>query len=92
MVDWMNLLRSSTRPDPYKKRTLDDDDYESFFSAADARPRRTTPRSPQTRADIIAALEKKNSYRMWRLNHDYKWLRRQMKKMGHDPDDARELL
>jgi hypothetical protein len=55
----------------------------------DDRPKMMRPR---TREDIIEAIKKQNSSRWWRLNHDFKWLKRRMKKMGLSPDDARELL
>ena len=67
-------------------RRLREEDVVGFYEAAHSQ------RGPMNREQIIAALEKKNSYRMWRLRHDYKWVRRQMKKMGLNPDDARELL
>jgi len=69
-----------------EQRQLRDEDVMSFYAAAESRT------GPMTRQQVIAALEKKNSYRMWRIRHDFKWLRRQMKKMGQNPDDARELL
>jgi hypothetical protein len=69
------------------KKKLDDDMVDSFFEAAEQRPKR-----PQNRDELIALIKKSNSHRWWRLNYDYKWLRRQMKKHGYNPDDARELL
>jgi len=45
-----------------------------------------------SRDDIIAAVKANNSYRWWRLNHDYRWLRKRLKKMGLDPDQAKDLL
>jgi hypothetical protein len=50
------------------------------------------PNKPKTRADIIAELKRRNPHRWWRVNHDYRWLKRRMKKMGYNPDDAKELL
>lgn len=72
---------ASSRP-----RTLDDSDFDAFYKAADGRS------APLTREQIIAKLERKNSYHMWALRYHYRWVRRQMKKMGLNPDDARELL
>lgn len=70
-----------------RARKLEVADVDSFMDAAD---RRRIP--PQTKEQVIEIIKKKNSYRWWRLRHDYKWLRRQMKKLGLSPDDARELL
>lgn len=69
-----------------EKRRLREEDIVSFYAAAEQR------KGPMTRDEMLAALERKNSYRMWRIRHDFKWLKKQVKKMGHNPEDARELL
>ncbi len=69
-----------------KKRTLRDEEILGWFEAADAR------KPTMTRDDLIKYLEKKNSYRMWRIRYDYKWVQKQLKKLGMNPEDARELL
>jgi len=68
------------------KRKVQPDEMEGWFEASELRI------PAQTRDSIIARIKEQNSYRWWRLNHDYKWLKRQMKKMGLNPDEARELL
>lgn len=70
----------------FKKKVPSEEDFELFFEAAE---NRITPRS---KSKIIAEIEKKNSYRWWRIRHDYKWLKRQLKRMGYNPDEAKELL
>lgn len=80
-----NFLRFDPTPDN-QPRTLDDADYVSWFAAAD---RRTDPLS---RDELIVEIKKRNPHRWWRIQYDYKWLRRQMKRLGQNPDDARELL
>lgn len=82
----MALFQKGRRFGNVDKYTLDDDDIESFWSASDKRTR------PITREEIIAHLEKKNSVRMWQLRRNFKWMQRQMKKLGLNPEDARELL
>lgn len=76
-----------------KTRRLNDDDFEGMWEAATDRVTDAF-RKPRkmTREEIIAFVKQSNSYRWWRLQHDYKWLKRQMKKLGQNPDDARELL
>lgn len=69
-----------------QKRRLNDEDVLGFFTAADSRS------GAMTRDEVIAAIEKRNAYRLWRIRHDFKWLQKQMKKLGQNPDDARELL
>ena len=68
------------------KRRLDDGDIDAFMDAAERRMR------PITRDEIREHMRRKNGWRWWRLQHDYRWLRKQMKKLGLNPDDARELL
>lgn len=69
-----------------RPRRLREEDIVDFYAATEKRT------GPMRRQDILAYLERKNAYRMWRLRHDYKWLQKQMKKLGHNPEDARELL
>lgn len=69
-----------------KPRKATEDDIAGWFEAAEMQ------RGPKTRAAIIAALERKNKYRMWRLRYDYRWLQKQLKRMGLNPEDAKELL
>ena len=69
-----------------QKRKAMQEDFDGWFEAAEFQV------GPRTRQTIIKALQKKNPHRMWRLRHDYRWVQKQMKKMGLDPNDARELL
>lgn len=68
------------------KRKLDEADIELFVAAAEAR------RPMKTRDEVIALLERKNQWRMWRLRKDFKWLQKQLKRMGYNPEEARDLL
>jgi hypothetical protein len=67
-------------------RGVNPPEYDGWFESADMRVK------PLTHDEIIKAVKKRGSFRWWRLNHDYKWLKKQMKKMGYSPEDARELL
>lgn len=69
-----------------KLRRLKEEDVDMFLEAAEQRP----PTKDKTQ--IIESIKANNAYRWWRLNHDYKWLKKRMKKMGYSPDDAKELL
>lgn len=52
-----------------------------------------TPWGPAvTKEALIAAIKEKNKYHWWRLNYDYRWLQRQLKKMGYNPEEAKDLL
>lgn len=74
------------KPSSKQPRTLDDTDLDYFWSAANTR------RRALTRDEIIAYLEMRNPTRMWSLRRNYRWVQKQMKKMGLNPEDARELL
>lgn len=69
-----------------ERRLLTRDDVDGWNKAADQR------KPAMTREQIIAYVESRNSHRWWRIQHDYKWLQKQMVKMGLNPNDARELL
>ena len=70
----------------FHPRRLKEEDVDMFLEATEQRPK------PKNRDQIIEAIKANNAYRWWRLNRDYQWLRKRMKKMGYSPDDARELL
>lgn len=69
-----------------QRRRTTHDEVIGWFTASDER------QPTLTRERIIEKIKAKNAYRWWRLNHDYKWLQRQCKKMGLNPNEARELL
>lgn len=53
----------------------------------------TRARKPlRNKEDIWAELKSRNPVRVNRLQRDYRWVQKQMKKMGLNPEDARELL
>ena len=49
-------------------------------------------RRPRTRDEIIREIQRHSRHRWWRINRDYRWLKKRMKKMGYSPDDAKDLL
>lgn len=71
----------STGPD-----YLGESDIASFETATRAR------RVPKNKEEILLHLKQKNPVRMYRMKRDFRWMQRQMKKMGLNPEDARELL
>lgn len=65
---------------------LDEHTIESFMAASEKRPQQMT-------IDLLQAkLKRKNPVRWNRLQSDMRWMRRQMVRMGRNPDDARWLL
>jgi len=76
------------------KRRLNENDLDGIWEASTDRVTHAAFRVTRrmTRDEIVVAIKQKNSYRWWRIQMDYRWLRKQMKKLGQNPDDARELL
>lgn len=69
-----------------EKHKPTEEEFTSWFEEAELR------KPHPSREAIIMRIKARNSYRWWRLQHDYKWLKRQCKKMGLNPEEARELL
>lgn len=82
------------RRNPNDKRRLNQNDLDGIWEASTDRVTSAAFRTPRrmTRDEIIAVIKQKNGYRWWRIQYDYRWLRKQMKKLGQNPDEARELL
>lgn len=79
-------LRGDDQPPPVAKRQPTDDEVDGWFEAADNR------RGPISNMEILAYLESRSSFRMWRLRHDLKWARKQVARLGVDPERLRNLL
>lgn len=71
-------------------RELWEGDYDGFFKAAST-PNRDEPKG-KTRDGIRARLLLDNPIRWRRLQRDYRWLEKRMKKLGANPEDARFIL
>lgn len=62
-------------------------DRKKWFEASQERPPKELRRE-----DIIAILTQKNFVRVRRLQKDYRWMQKQLIKMGRNPEDAKWLL
>jgi len=47
---------------------------------------------PPNREQMIEILKRRNPVRWWRLQSDYRWMRRELKKAGRNPEDARWMF
>jgi hypothetical protein len=77
--------------DPYQRKTseprdLTIDDRLAWNTAMEDRT------SLRTKEDIRKVMSNRNPVRFWQLQRDFKWLQRQMKKAGLNPEDARYIL
>lgn len=59
-----------------------------FDVAAETKPTISTPNQAQARR----ILWEKNAVRMSQMERNFKWMKREMKKMGLNPEDAKYLL
>lgn len=59
-----------------------------FDMAANTKPAIKAP----DKNEAIRILRQKNFVRMSRMEKDFRWMKREMKKMGLNPEDARYLL
>ena len=75
-------------PDPNVRRDLTDDDRLSWDNALSNR----TFSKPRNLIEAGERIRLRNPVRWWGMKRDYKWLQKQLKNMGVDPDQARWLL
>ncbi len=61
-------------------------EIESFFDEAQSKPF-----NPRTRNELRAWMQALNFVRWRRLEKDFAWMQREMKKLGLNPEDARWL-
>lgn len=73
----------------YESRPLTDEDMSSWFAAAE---RQDGYQPPRGREAVRRHLTKRNAVRFWRLKRDYKWLRKELAKIGINPEDAGRYL
>lgn len=77
------------RPTRNERRNLTEDDRLSWYDAAGEREKAIRP---QTVADVQALVRNRNPIRWYQLQSDFRWLKKQMKKLGLNPEDARYML
>lgn len=73
---------------PVVPRDLTADDYASWDEALNAR----ASMNPRTVASVRNQIRGKNPIRWAQLQRDLRWVAKEMKKMGLNPEDARYIL
>lgn len=71
-----------------KQRRLSDEDFGDFFSSSAKQDRKPPKGIDELRKEIIST----NPFRWASLKIDLRWLKKEMRKRGMDPEDARWLL
>ena len=84
---WQELIKIE-RP-PNEQRHLTEDDLAGWSDALDSREKAIKPRTVQ---DVRILVRKVNFVRWHRLQKDFAWLQKEMKKMDLNPEDARYIL
>lgn len=73
---------------PVRPRDLTDDDRLQWDTALNQQTRG----QQRTHAQVREMLKQRNRLRWWGMQRDFKWLQREMERMGLNPEDARYLL
>ena len=89
-VEQFEKTWNQTRYARSTKRPLDEDDIKDFEVAGDLRVLRQP--APQTMREVESRMKKANFVRWMRLKHDVRWARKQMLKMGRNPEDLWAVL
>lgn len=91
MEYWLeNMRRASMTKDFRDKggpRVPTSEELDSWFDDG-----KQVPPSNHTRESIRSAIKSRNPVRFNRMMRDFRWMQKQMKKMGLNPEDARWLL
>lgn len=59
---------------------------------ADAQDSRAMDKGPKDQESIRNLIRNRNPVRWWQLQRDFKWVQKEMKRLGLNPEDARFLL
>lgn len=87
----LDTMKSEEPQTPNERARLTDDDYVAFDAALDIRTgyKRLPPRTIE---EARQAVRRKNPIKYAQIMRDYHWLQKQMRKLGLNPDDARDLF
>lgn len=78
-----------SQPKSNVRRDLTEDDRLAWYDAASEREKAIRP---QTIADVQALVRNRNPIRWRQLQGHYRWLQKEMKRLGLNPEDARYML
>lgn len=76
--------------DTSKPRDLTDEDRAGWADAQDARM--SSPMRPKTMEDVQRLIRNRNPIRWRQVRRDFRWVQKEMKKLGLNPEDARFIL
>lgn len=90
ILDALNALDRAHKEAQYgtSPHRVTDEELIGWDAAADGRK----PPKPATIEEVRAALRRINPVKWHNVQSDYRWVQKQMKKMGLNPEDARFIL
>lgn len=74
----------------FEPRNLTEQDRLEWEQAQDERM--IQPLKPRTRDEVRNAIKYRNPVRWWQIQRDFSYLRREMKRLGLNPEDARWII
>lgn len=90
---WSDIL-GGVRPEPYRTsqpRPLTVEDRTGWADEQDKRGHRVS-RTPQNLGEVRKLIKHRNPLRWMQLQRDFKWVQKEMKRLGLNPEDARYIL
>lgn len=91
--EFLDSMRATEAKTPNELHRATDEELVGWNDALDMRENTAYSRIPlQTREDVIRAVRRTNPIKYGQIMRDYKWLQKQMKKLGLNPEDARYLF
>lgn len=87
---WLKEMEEAGRDQETSRlRNLTDDDRNAWADAQDSREKAIKPRTIQ---DVQVLIRNRNPIRWAQLQRDFRWMQKEMKRMGLNPEDARYIL
>lgn len=86
---WREAAAQQSTRQPNIRRDLTEEDRTGWQEAMDSREQSIKPRTIQ---DVQALLRHRNPIRWNQLRRDFRWMQKEMKRMGLNPEDARYIL
>lgn len=87
--EFLDSMRADDRT-PNEKNQLTDEDYVGFDAALDARAAQQL--KPKNIEEVRTAIRRINPIKYRQVMSDYRWLQKQMQRLGLNPEDARYLF
>ena len=89
---WWDSIDPEVKPASWsQRRPLTEEDRVGWYDAQDTM-RRNMSKEPKNIESVRRLIRHRNPVRWYNLQRDFKWVQKEMKKMGLNPEDARYIL